>query len=137
MVVTVTLPSETTLDKTNETLEKIEQEVKKQKGIEETAIFAGGGVPNLFNERISNASDHTGQVVVRVDNDQMTSKQLINRMTEPLRKKFKDADIFMKTIVQGPPTGAPVTVTIAGDSFAKLIDAKETLTNEMKEKERA
>ncbi len=134
VVVTVTLPSETTLDKTNETLEKIEQEVKKQKGIEETAIFAGGGVPNLFNESISNASDHTGQVVVRVDNEQMTSKQLIDRMTEPLRKKFKDADIFMKTIVQGPPTGAPVTVTIAGDSFAKLIDAKETLTSEMKEK---
>ena len=85
-------------------------------------------MPNLFNESISNASDHTGQVVVRVDNEQMTSKALIDRMTEPLREKFKDADIFMKTIVQGPPTGAPVTVTIAGDSFSKLIDIKGTLT---------
>nr|WGD97107.1 efflux RND transporter permease subunit [Bacillus safensis] len=102
VVVTVTLPSETTLDKTNETLKKIEQEIKQQKGIEETAVFAGGGVPNLFNESISNASDHTGQVVVRVDNDQMTSKALIDRMTEPLREKFKEADLFMKTIVQGP-----------------------------------
>lgn len=133
VVVTVTLPSETTLDKTNETLKKIEQEIKQQKGIEETAIFAGGGVPNLFNESISNASDHTGQVVVRVDNNQMTSKALIDRMTEPLREKFKEADLFMKTIVQGPPTGAPVTVTVAGDSFSKLIDVKETLTNEMKD----
>ncbi|KPN13388.1 antiporter [Bacillus australimaris] len=134
VVVTVTLPSETTLDKTNETLEKIEQEIKQQKGIEETAIFAGGGVPNLFNESISNASDHTGQIVVRVDNDQMTSKALIDRMTEPLREEYKEADIFMKTIVQGPPTGAPVTVKVAGDSFSKLIDVKKTLTNEMKDK---
>ncbi|OLP66363.1 Nickel and cobalt resistance protein CnrA [Bacillus pumilus] len=133
VVVTVTLPSETTLEKTNETLEKIEQEIKQQKGIEETAIFAGGGVPNLFNESISNASDHTGQVVVRVDNDQLTSKELIDRMTEPLRGKFKDADIFMNTIVQGPPTGAPVTVTIAGEQFSKLINVKEILTKEMKE----
>ncbi|MFJ5963308.1 efflux RND transporter permease subunit [Bacillus sp. NPDC093026] len=133
VVVTVTLPSETTLEKTNETLEKIEQEIKQQKGIEETAIFAGGGLPNLFNESISNASDHTGQVVVRVDNDQMTSTALIDRMTEPLREKFKDAEIFMKTIVQGPPTGAPVTVSIAGEQFSKLIDVKEKLTKEMKE----
>ncbi|MFS0654809.1 efflux RND transporter permease subunit [Bacillus sp. 179-C3.3 HS] len=133
VVVTVTLPSETTLDKTNETLEEIEQEIKREKGIEETAIFAGGGVPNLFNESISNASDHTGQVVVRVDNDQMTAQALIDKMTEPLRDKFQDADIFMKTIVQGPPTGAPVTVTLANDEFTKLLDAKEALTKEMKE----
>lgn len=90
-------------------------------------------MPNLFNESISNASDHTGQIVVRVDNEQMTSKALIDRMTEPLRKKFKDADIFMKTIVQGPPTGAPVTVTVAGEQFSKLVDVKEKLTKEMKE----
>ncbi|BBP89539.1 hypothetical protein BsIDN1_31570 [Bacillus safensis] len=91
-------------------------------------------MPNLFNESISNASDHTGQVVVRVDNDQITSKALIDRMTEPLREKFNEAEIFMKTIVQGPPAGAPVTVTVAGESFSKLIDVKETLTNEMKDK---
>ena len=82
-------------------------------------------MPNLFNESISNASDHTGQVVVRVDNDQITSKALIDRMTEPLREKFNEAEIFMKTIVQGPPAGAPVTVTVAGESFQSSLMSKK------------
>ena len=55
----------------------------------------------------------------------MTSKALIDRMTEPLRETFKEAEIFMKTIVQGPPTGAPVTVTVAGDSFQSSLMSKK------------
>ncbi|WP_110114759.1 efflux RND transporter permease subunit [Bacillus sp. CGMCC 1.16541] len=133
VVVNVTLPVENSLTETYDTLEKITKDINEVEGIEETSIFAGKGLPNLFNASMDNTGSNTGQIVARVDNETLTSSQFIDDMTEPLREAYPEAEIFLNTIVQGPPTGAPVTVDISGEDFTKLNEIKNELRKNIQE----
>ncbi|WP_191561311.1 efflux RND transporter permease subunit [Metabacillus idriensis] len=129
---TVTMPSDYTLEETNGVLEEMEKDLTNIKETEETAIFAGTGVPGLFSETVENAGQNTGQIVARIDNEAITADQFIEENTEVLREKYPDAEIFLTTIIQGPPTGAPVTVKLSGKDFEKLNEIKNELGDEIK-----
>lgn len=131
VTVTVTMPTDYTLEETNGVLEELEKDLLEIKETEETAIFAGTGVPGLFSETVENAGPNTGQIVARIDNEAVTADQYIEENTDGLREKYPDAEIFLTTIVQGPPTGAPVTVKLSGEDFEKLNDIKNELAGEI------
>ncbi|MDR0137752.1 efflux RND transporter permease subunit [Metabacillus idriensis] len=131
VTVTVTMPTDYTLEETNRVLEELEKDLLEIKETEETAIFAGTGVPGLFSETVENAGPNTGQIVARIDNEAVTADQYIEENTDGLREKYPDAEIFLTTIVQGPPTGAPVTVKLSGEDFNKLNDIKNELAGEI------
>ncbi|TDL82943.1 efflux RND transporter permease subunit [Peribacillus frigoritolerans] len=133
VTVTVTMPTDYTLEETNSVLEELEKDLLEIKETEETAIFAGTGVPGLFSETVENAGPNTGQIVARIDNEAVTADQYIEENTDGLREKYPDAEIFLTTIVQGPPTGAPVTVKVSGEDFNKLNDIKNELAGEIQE----
>ncbi|MCM3595970.1 efflux RND transporter permease subunit [Metabacillus idriensis] len=132
VTVTVTMPTDYTLEETNSVLEELEKDLIEIKETEETAIFTGTGVPGLFSETVENAGTNTGQIVARIDNEAVTADQYIEENTDGLREKYPDAEIFLTTIVQGPPTGAPVTVKLSGEDFDKLNDINNELAGEIR-----
>ncbi|TYS16665.1 efflux RND transporter permease subunit [Rossellomorea vietnamensis] len=132
VTVDVTLPIGTTLDQTSETLAEMEEMLKNDEGVYETSVFAGTGLPNLFNSSLSNAGPNTGQIAARVDRENQTAQGLIDEWTEKLRSEFPDAELFMETIQQGPPAGAPVTVTVSGPELEKLLQLRDTLQEEIR-----
>lgn len=133
VTVTVTMPSDYTLEETNTVLEEMETDLLAIEETEETAIFAGSGVPGLFSETVENAGPNTGQIVTRIDNEAVTADAFIAEHTDTLREKYPEAEIFLTTIVQGPPTGAPVTVKLSGEDFNKLNEIKNELASDIKE----
>ncbi len=133
VTIDVTLPIGTTLEETADTLAKIEEMLKTDEGVYETSVFAGTGLPNLFNSSLSNAGTNTGQIVARVDRETQTAQGLIDDWTEKLREEFPDAELFMETIQQGPPVGAPVTVTVSGPELEKLLELRDHLKEDISE----
>ncbi|MFA9555740.1 efflux RND transporter permease subunit [Evansella sp. AB-rgal1] len=131
VTIDVTLPIGTTLEDTYETLENITEFLSGDEGVKETSIFAGTGLPNLFNSSLDISGDYTGQIVVRVDRKNQTAQGFIEHWTGPLREEFTDAVIFLETIEQGPPSGAPVTVTITGPALEELLAVRDNLQTKM------
>ncbi|WP_270180975.1 efflux RND transporter permease subunit [Alkalihalobacillus sp. CinArs1] len=131
VTVDITLPIGTPIEETHETLQEIEERLKTDDGVYETSVFTGTGTPGLFNSSLSSTGENTGQIVARVDRENQTTQGLIDDWTDTLREEFPDAEIFMETIQQGPPVGAPVTVTVSGPEIEKLIDLRDTLTTEI------
>jgi multidrug efflux pump len=135
VTIDVTLPIGTTLEETADTLAEMEETLKTDEGVHETSVFAGTGLPNLFNSSLSNAGLNTGQIVARVDRENQTAQGLIDVWTEKLRGKFPDAELFMETIQQGPPAGAPVTVTVSGPELERLLELRDTIKEDINELE--
>ncbi|MCA1058908.1 efflux RND transporter permease subunit [Rossellomorea aquimaris] len=131
VTIDVTLPIGTTIEETSDTLHEMEQRLKSDEGVYETSAFAGSGLPNLFNSSLSNSGQNTGQLVARVDRTNQTAQGLIDEWTDKLRKAYPDAKIFMETIQQGPPAGAPVTVTVSGTEIDKIIELRDEITSEI------
>ncbi|TMU87552.1 efflux RND transporter permease subunit [Bacillus sp. BHET2] len=131
VTVDVTLPIGTPIEETSNTLEDIEQLLKTDEGVYETSVFAGTGLPNLFNSSLTNSGQNTGQLVARVDRNNQTAQGLIDEWTDTLRNEYPEAKIFMETIQQGPPAGAPVTVTISGPEMKRLIELRDEISTEI------
>ncbi|WGG47798.1 efflux RND transporter permease subunit [Rossellomorea sp. DA94] len=131
VTVDVTLPIGTPIEETSNTLEEIEKLLKTDEGVYETSSFAGTGLPNLFNSSLSNSGQNTGQLVARVDRKNQTAQGLIDEWTDKLRKEYPEAKIFMETIQQGPPAGAPVTVTVSGPDMDRLIEIRDKISTEI------
>ncbi|MGB8002113.1 MAG: efflux RND transporter permease subunit, partial [Anaerobacillus sp.] len=131
VTVDITLPIGTPIEETHATLEDIEERLKTDDGVYETSVFTGTGTPGLFNSTLTSTGENTGQIVARVDRENQTTQGLIDDWTDKLRNEYPDAEIFMETIQQGPPVGAPVTVTISGPKIDQLIDLREELTTDI------
>ncbi|MFE8699355.1 efflux RND transporter permease subunit [Cytobacillus sp. FJAT-54145] len=133
VTIDVTLPIGTTLDSTVETLQRMEQLLLEDPDVTKTSMFAGTGLPNLFNSSLNVTGKNTGQLVAHVDRENQTAQGLIDEWQDNLRNEFPQAEIFMETIQQGPPTGAPVTVTITGVEMDQLLEIRDRLKEKIKE----
>src|SRR5699024_8329686 len=83
--------------------------------VKESDVFAGDGLPRLFVACMDNTGNNTGQAVFRINKDQTSASEFIEKWESKLRSEYGDAEIFLDTIVQGPPVGAPVTITVSGE----------------------
>ncbi|MFN4215461.1 efflux RND transporter permease subunit, partial [Exiguobacterium sp.] len=131
VVTSVTFPVQTNLEETERRLQQMEAEFQDVDGVVETSVFAGGGLPSLFTGGLDQSGENTGQIVVRVDNDQIDAIQLIDRYTTQLRENYPDAEIFLETQQQGPPASAPVEFTMRGETIDQLVDARDTVKAEL------
>lgn len=128
----VRLAEGTTIEETDAFIREVTDTVVAEDGdVNETAIFTGEGLPNLFASSLDNAGSNTGQVAFRVDRDATSASAFIDKWESELRERYPDAEIFLDTIVQGPPVGAPVTVTATGDDIEELATLRDTLTEQM------
>lgn len=128
----VRLAEGTTIDNTNNEIQKMIDEVSNEdKDVKETAIFTGSGLPNLFAASMNNTGENTGQAVFRVNKENTSAAEFIDKWEPELRKRYDKAEIFLDTIVQGPPVGAPVTATIKGDDIEELAQLRDDLKDRM------
>ncbi|WP_040285396.1 efflux RND transporter permease subunit [Sporosarcina koreensis] len=124
----VRLAEGTPIEQTDNEIRKIVDEVAEEDDhVKETALFAGDGLPNLFAASMDNTGGNTGQAVFRIDKEKTSASEFIGKWEPELRKRYGDAEIFLNTIVQGPPVGAPVTVTVTGADIDRLAELRDDL----------
>lgn len=128
----VRLAEGTTIAETDAFIQDVTQEVVAEDGnVNETAVFTGEGLPNLFASSMDNTGANTGQVAFRIDREATSASAFIDKWEPELRERYPDAEIFLDTIVQGPPVGAPVTVTATGEDINELAALRDMLEEEM------
>lgn len=115
---------EETHERANDVVDYLDDTVDNLEGV---TIFTGDGLPNLFGASLDQAGSHTAQLALYIDKEEMSASQVIDTYEEDLRDAFPEADIFMETIVQGPPEGAPVTLDLSNDELGVLEADLETL----------
>lgn len=129
VTISVTFPEGTTMEDTQNSLEEMEKIIQKasRQTISETAVFAGSGLPNLFSSSLKRSGDNTGQLLVRVNKDEISASSFISDWEQPLRKQFREAEIFFDTIVSGPPPSPPIVVNIQGPEQEQLLELANDL----------
>ncbi|MHC0551819.1 efflux RND transporter permease subunit [Salinicoccus sp. CNSTN-B1] len=126
---------EQTIDQTHDDAnEVVDYMTAEMPHIEAVSLFTGTGLPNLFGASLDQSGANTAQVALEINKEQISASETINKYESQLREAFPEATIFMDTIVQGPPAGAPVTVEIYEEDLALLAeqatDLKATLEEE-------
>ncbi|HSP22502.1 MAG TPA: efflux RND transporter permease subunit [Planococcus sp. (in: firmicutes)] len=130
----VRLAEGTAIEETDAFISDVTEELKEEDAnVEEVAIFTGEGLPNLFASSMDNTGSNTGQVAFRIDREQTTAAEFIEKWQPALREQYPEAEIFLDTIIQGPPAGAPVTVTIKGENLEELTALRDKLKAAMLE----
>lgn len=128
----VRLAEGTPIEETDAFLADVTAEIAEEdENVNELAIFTGSGLPNLFASSMENTGSNTGQVAIRINRDNTSASAFIDKWEPVLRERYPDAEIFLDTIVQGPPVGAPVTVTVTGEEIAELEALRDTLKEQM------
>lgn len=128
----VRLAEGTPIEETDVFIAGIAEELAEEdENIKELAIFTGEGLPDLFASSMDDTGSNTGQAAIRVNRDNTSASAFIDKWEPELRERYPDAEIFLDTIVQGPPVGAPVTVTVTGEDIAELESLRDTLKEQM------
>lgn len=101
--------------------------------LEGATLFTGSGLPNLFGASLDQSGTHTAQLALYIDKEQMSASEVIDTYEADLREQFPEAKIFMSTIVQGPPEGAPVTLDVYNEDLVALEGSLETFRDALEE----
>jgi len=120
--VNITLPSGTTVEKTNAITKQLENKVPTIPGYSDIEFYSGtvGRSNNVFDfgGGVSNKSIVTIDFV-----DKLNRKQSSFRTIDEIRQAITNlpgVDVVIQRQQMGPPTGPPVNIEIAGDDFIKL-----------------
>ncbi|MFC0523198.1 efflux RND transporter permease subunit [Pontibacillus salicampi] len=134
VTLTVEYPQGTTLNNTKDNLETMESYIQTNSdAVTETAVFAGTGMPPLFNSTIEQSGENTGQLLIRIDKEKTSASQFIQDFEQPLREEFTNGEIFLETIVSGPPPSPPIEVKVQGSELNTLLEISKELQSELEE----
>jgi len=122
------LSSGAALDNTNIELRKIEEFIYDTDGIRSFSATAGKSSPfsNVFEGVRTDAK--LGTILMSIDSD---SKRSSKDVVADLQAKLKDinsSEILVGQMEEGPPVGAPITITFYGSD----LDALDTVANDAK-----
>ncbi|GAB3062757.1 efflux RND transporter permease subunit [Salinicoccus sesuvii] len=95
--------------------------------VEAASLFTGSGLPNLFGASLSQSGPNTAQIALEIDKTELSASETIDQYEAPLRDAFPETTIFMETIVQGPPEGAPITVELYETDLERLSEETDSL----------
>lgn len=121
---------EETHNRANEVIDYLDETVDNLEG---ATLFTGSGLPNLFGASLDQSGTHTAQLALYIDKEQMSASEVIDTYEADLREQFPEAKIFMSTIVQGPPEGAPVTLDVYNEDLVALEGSLETFRDALEE----
>ncbi|QGH36407.1 MMPL family transporter [Gracilibacillus salitolerans] len=134
VTLSLTLNEGTPIEETDQTLAEIENYLHgNAEHIHETVRYTGGGLPNIFNSSLTRSAENTGQIVVRVDRDQTSASDFIENYQEGIREKFPDGEIFLETIVSGPPLSPTIELKIQGRDLEVLLEKSTVLKDKLNE----
>ncbi|MBU9711478.1 efflux RND transporter permease subunit [Evansella tamaricis] len=132
VTVEVKLPVGTTLENTELILQEMSEMIlSKDNTVTEHAIYAGSGLPPLFNEGMTNTGEETGEILFRINKDLTSAADFIERWTDELHVTYPDAVLELTTIEAGPPVGAPIAIKISGPDLDTINEIGEKLEREI------
>lgn len=129
--VNVTMPTGTNLDKTDALVKKLENIASQYPEIENMITNVGTAGSNNPMSTSSNSPD-AAQIMLEFPDFEKRTRPSEDVLQE-LRKRyfpFYEAEIEIQKEEGGPPTGAPVTIEISGESYTVL----ESIMREIKER---
>ncbi|MCA0970386.1 efflux RND transporter permease subunit [Halobacillus litoralis] len=136
VTISVEYPQGTPIEQTEEELQAIQEFLmENEEDITETSVYTGSGLPPIFSSGLTRSGENTGQVLVRIDRDTTSATAFMDEWEAPLREEFENAEIFLETIVSGPPTSPPVQVQIQGPELDTLISEANELQSRLQELE--
>ncbi|WP_082234027.1 efflux RND transporter permease subunit [Halobacillus massiliensis] len=132
VTISVEFPQGTMIEDSQSQIEEMAEYINTNaENVTETAVYAGSGLPNLFNESLSQSGENTGQLLVRVDREATSASSFISEWTETLREEFPDAEIFLNTIVSGPPPSPPIELKLQGPDIDRLVNEANEIKKEL------
>ncbi|SDB81724.1 Multidrug efflux pump subunit AcrB [Pelagirhabdus alkalitolerans] len=132
VTISVRLDEGTPIEQTQSEILDIEAFIQDEADhINETVTYTGDGLPNIFNSQMSRTGENTGQIVVRVDRDSYSATEFIDDWENEIRDAYSDAEVFLTTIVSGPPEGAEVEVSVQGPDLEELSRLADSLESDL------
>ncbi|WP_027964539.1 efflux RND transporter permease subunit [Halalkalibacillus halophilus] len=133
VTIDVSLENGQSKEDTLETMELIAEDFREnEEQIKDISIFTNDSAPNLFTQTQTNNGDHTGRMFVRINQDLTSAENFKENWEEQLRESYSEATIFMNTIEQGPPSGAPLTITVKGEDLDEMLDVRDEAMDELR-----
>ena len=133
LMINVETPANSSLEHTNEVMQKIADYVAEQPLISEVAINVGAANPRIYyNEVPKRGVEKYGQLLLVLKH---YNEKKVAALVNKLRTEFShwhQAKINVKEFTQGPVTDQPITVRLMGDSLDKLEQVADDLEAEMK-----
>ncbi|UOQ87126.1 efflux RND transporter permease subunit [Gracilibacillus salinarum] len=134
VTLSLTLDEGTPIEETDQKLADIESYIEENAAnITETARYTGSGLPNIFNSGLTRSGENTGQIVVRVDRDKTSASAFIEQYEQELRDEFPDSEIFLETIVSGPPPSPAIELKLKGPDLDVLLEKSTALKDQLNE----
>ncbi|NIK12383.1 efflux RND transporter permease subunit [Alkalibacillus almallahensis] len=134
VTIDVSLNNGLTKEDTYETLQQIESDLtQSNEPIKDISLFTSGSAPQLFTQGQGNTGEETGRLYVRIDTSETNAEAFKEKWEPALRSNYEDATIFIETIEQGPPSGAPLTVTIEGNNLEEMINLRDQYNERLRE----
>ena len=132
-VVTVTMPVGTNIEQTDRTTREIEKKIPALSDIKYivTNVGSSNNPLDFSGDGIPTKSVVTINFIDKVDREQSSFITL-----EQIRKAIEDipgGEIEIEKQQNGPPTGPPVNIEIAGDEIEKLGELSEQIKREIKD----
>lgn len=114
------------LEITNEKVEKIEEIIMKDNRFKEYTLVVGAGFNADSFSPSSAGETHKAYFMIKLQEDRnFESMEVVNEY-QKLFSSYSDVKIVVSQLADGPPSGAPITLKVKG----KNIDQLEKITND-------
>ena len=119
--VQVWLPRDASLERTRETVDRVEAVIRAQDGVERTAWVVGGSFPSVFYNLLMNNDDasHYARGFVETGSAAQV-KAMLPGLQRALDDAIPGAQVLVRSFGQGPPIDAEVEIELRGPSLAVL-----------------
>ena len=119
--VEVRLPSGTSVQRSAEISERIEQLLREREGIVRIDWLAGGSFPSVYYNLVMDQDNDGAYAHAIVVGDNVARvNELIPQLQAELDQRFPEAQILVSPFGQGPPYEAPVAFRIVGPNSDEL-----------------
>ena len=128
----VEMSSRASIDYTAATVREMDALLRSTDEITETYWMIGGSAPGFYYNIVGGRSDEPGfaQAMVTTQSSRATV-QAIPKLQAELNRKFPEARVIVRRLVQGPPVEAPVELRIVGQDLSVLRQTGEELQSIM------
>ncbi len=130
LIINVTAPKGTSLDKTDEVAKYVESVLSSREEIKHYATNVGHGNPRIYYNVLSKTRDMAhAQFFIELEK---YDREMMSNLLDDLRGEFADypdARIDVKELEQGPPVEAPIAIRIIGERLDVLKDVSRDIEN--------
>ena len=120
LIVDLWMPSGTRLAGTDESLQRLEEAIRKEPGVRSVAAFAGGGAPRFYyNHNPEPPTPNFGELLINTESPDATTT-LVHRLYDRANRIVPEGWVYVKPLQQGPVFAAPNEIRLVGDD-ARLL----------------